>query len=38
LENHAEEKFAATQEIKMKFQKMINMLKNSKDPKKDEKI
>eukprot|EP00347_Sterkiella_histriomuscorum_P022847 403336929 len=38
LEKLSEEKFAKNQEIKMKYQKMINMLKNSKDPSKEEKI
>ncbi|CDW73600.1 UNKNOWN [Stylonychia lemnae] len=38
LESLSEEKFQSTQEIKMKYQKMINMLKNSKDPTKDDKI
>lgn len=38
MEQHAEEKFTKFHEVKMKYQKMLNMLKNSKDPKKDEKI
>lgn len=38
LEKHTEEKFGQQQEIKMKFTKMINMLKNSKDPTKDQKM
>ena len=38
LEQHAEEKFAAQQEIKTKYNRMLNMLKNSKDPNKESKI
>ena len=38
LESHTEEKLNEQQGIKAKYQKMINMLKNSKDIKKDEKI
>ena len=38
LETHAEEKFTKQHEIKMKYTKMLNMLKNSKDPNKDQKM
>jgi hypothetical protein len=38
LEQHAEEKFTKFHEVKMKYNKMLNMLKNSKDASKDQKM
>lgn len=38
IEKNTEEKIISNTEVKNKYQRLINMLKNSKDPKKDERI